>query len=192
MKGDDLTLLEQNTQLTHWHTLRTRGYPHNLIENITSEVKLAERKSALLQNNKLRQKICLLFSYNVPSHRCLTERTPIWTNAIQSSVYREKYTKSQPLFPTFLSRAKLFGQVSHFTACRSVKVVVWQHFDFKSADWLSDNLLVSPADICEQWERNLTARFSRRSWGRNAWRTLWERLRGRPWFQWRKVIAAEP
>ena len=115
MKGDDLTLLEQNTQLTHWHTLRTRGYPHNLIENITSEVKFAERKSALLQNNKLRKKICLLFSYNVPSHRCLTERTPIWTKAIQSSVYREKYTKSQPLFPTFLSRAKLFGQVSHFT-----------------------------------------------------------------------------
>ena len=30
---------------------------------------------------------------------------------------------------------------------------------------------LAPADICEQKERNLTVRFSRRSWGRNAWRT---------------------
>ena len=31
-----------------------------------------------------------------------------------------------------------------------------QHFDFNSADWISDNLHVIPADICEQWERNLS------------------------------------
>ena len=33
------------------------------------------------------------------------------------------------------------------------------------------SLIVStsaPADICEQWKRNLTARFSRCLWGRNA------------------------
>ena len=30
MKGENLTVLEQTTQLTH--RLRTRGYPHNLIE----------------------------------------------------------------------------------------------------------------------------------------------------------------
>ena len=59
MKGEDLTVLEQTTQLTH---IRTSGCPHNLIKKITSEVKFAERKSALLQNNNVWKKICLLFS----------------------------------------------------------------------------------------------------------------------------------
>ena len=31
-----------------------------------------------------------------------------------------------------------------------------QHFDLSSADWISDNLHVLTADICEQWERNLS------------------------------------
>ena len=54
MKGEDLTVLEQTTQKTHSYLTsdRTRGYPH-LIEKITMEVKFAERKSALLQNNKV-------------------------------------------------------------------------------------------------------------------------------------------
>ena len=37
--------------------LRARGYPHNLIEKITSEVKFTERKSALQKNNEVRKKI---------------------------------------------------------------------------------------------------------------------------------------
>ena len=55
MKGEDLTVLEQTTQKTHSYLTsdRTRGYPHLLIEKVTMEVKFAERKSALLQNNKV-------------------------------------------------------------------------------------------------------------------------------------------
>ena len=37
--------------------LRARGYPHNLIEKITSEVKFTERKSGLQKNNEVRKNI---------------------------------------------------------------------------------------------------------------------------------------
>ena len=37
--------------------LRARGYPHNVIGKITSEVKFTERKSALQKNNEVRKKI---------------------------------------------------------------------------------------------------------------------------------------
>ena len=79
--------------------------------------------------------------------------------------------KANPFSYILVLSKTLWSSVTLYRACRSVKVVVCQHFDFKSAHWHSDNLLVSPADICEQWKGNLTARFSRRSWGRNAWRT---------------------
>ena len=51
MKGEDLTVSEQTNHLTH--IARSRGYPHLLTEKITSEVKFTQRKSGLLQNNKV-------------------------------------------------------------------------------------------------------------------------------------------
>ena len=45
------------TSTTSKKRLRARGYPHNLIEKITSEVKFTERKSALQENNEVRKKI---------------------------------------------------------------------------------------------------------------------------------------
>ena len=89
---------------------------------LTISVKILPRRLNLPNGSRLYYKtincektsaFCSVTTYH-PT-RCLTERTPMWTNAIQSSVYRERYTKSQPVFPTFLSWAKLFGQVSHFT-----------------------------------------------------------------------------
>ena len=56
MKGEVLTLLEQTTQLTHTN-LRTRDYPDKLSEKLPRRVKFSERRSALLRNNKLRNKI---------------------------------------------------------------------------------------------------------------------------------------
>ena len=47
--------------------LRARGYPHNLIEKITSEVKFTERKSALQKNNEVRKKILPLVTTYHPS-----------------------------------------------------------------------------------------------------------------------------
>ena len=65
IKGEALRLKRTNSSAKSFYEniynfkkrLRARGYPHNLIEKITSEVKFTERKSALQKNNKVRKKI---------------------------------------------------------------------------------------------------------------------------------------
>ena len=46
-----------------------------------------------------------------------------------------------------------------------------QHFDFNSADWFSDNLHVISSWYLQTMGKEFIFQFSRRSWGRNAWRT---------------------
>ena len=56
--------------ITNFKTrLQARGYQHNLIEKITSEIKFTERKSALQQNEKVRNKILPFFK--LTTRRCL-------------------------------------------------------------------------------------------------------------------------
>ena len=65
IKGEALRLKRTNSSAKSFYEniynfkkrLRARGYPHNLIEKITSEVKFTERKSALQKNNEVRKKI---------------------------------------------------------------------------------------------------------------------------------------
>ena len=67
----------------------------------------------------------------------------------------KKYIKGQCLSSRFSSGAKIFGHVSHSTELVRM-CLACQHFDFNSADWISIICMWSPADICEQWERNLS------------------------------------
>ena len=53
MKGEDLTVLEQTTQLTRKRSYYVVAIRTISSKKITSEVKFAERKSALLQNNNV-------------------------------------------------------------------------------------------------------------------------------------------
>ena len=82
--------------------------------------------------------------------------------------FTERNIQKANIVPTFLSGAKLwlhsiklrhrFWPVNALTSSAPIGfpiICVW-----------------APADICEQWEGNLTARFSRHSWGRKTWRTL--------------------
>ena len=65
IKGEALRLLRTNSSAKSFYEniynfkkrLRARGYPHNLIQKLTSEVKFTERKSALQKNNEVRKKI---------------------------------------------------------------------------------------------------------------------------------------
>ena len=65
IKGEALRLLRTSSSeklfyenISNFKTrLRARGYSHNLIETITSEVKFTERKSALQQTDKVRKNI---------------------------------------------------------------------------------------------------------------------------------------
>ena len=64
MKGEDLTLLKQTTQLFH------TAFVLEAAITVSLKNRLPQRLNLLYKNNKL-------FSYNVPSHRCLTKRTPL-------------------------------------------------------------------------------------------------------------------
>ena len=65
IKGESLRLLRTNSSGKSFYEniynfkkrLRAGGYPHNLIEKITSEVKFTEQKSALQKNNEVRKKL---------------------------------------------------------------------------------------------------------------------------------------
>ena len=70
----------------------------------------------------------------------------------------------------FSSGAKIFGHVSHSTELVRM-CLACQHFDFNSADWIFDNLHVISSWYLRTMGKEFIFRFSRRSWGRNAWRT---------------------
>ena len=65
VKGESLRLLKTNSSAQSFNDkiynfkkrLRATGYPHNLIEKITSEGKFTEQKSALQKNNEVWKKI---------------------------------------------------------------------------------------------------------------------------------------
>ena len=68
------------------------------------------------------------------------------------------------------SGAKIFGHVSHSTELVRM-CLACQHFDFNSADWISDNLHVIFSRYLRTMGKEVIFQFSRLSWGRNAWRT---------------------
>ena len=69
------------------------------------------------------------------------------------------------------SRQEQKSLVTYHTL-QSLYVCVWLVNTLTSTAPIGSPIICmwSPADICEQWERNLS-QFNRRSWGRNAWRT---------------------
>ena len=66
IKGEALRLLRTNSSAKSFYEniynfkkpLHARGYPHNLIEKITSEFNFTERKSTLQKNNEVRTLLC--------------------------------------------------------------------------------------------------------------------------------------
>ena len=75
---------------------------------------------------------------------------------------RETYTKRQPLSPKY-SCSEL----------NSLIMYQWLVNTWTFTAPIGSPIICTPAPahICEQWERNLTTRFRRCSWGRNAWQT---------------------
>ena len=106
----------------------------------------------------------------LPQGLNLLNRSRLYYKTITSSLYREKYTKSQRVSPMFSSGAEIFGHVSHSTELVRM-CLACQHFDFNSADWISDNLHVISSWYLQTMGKEFIFQFSRRSWGRNAWRT---------------------
>ena len=140
------------------------------LEKITSEVKFAERKSALLQNNNVWKKILpFVQSYKVtpPLHHPKNNFMSKW-HLIQP-LQREIY-KKPTLISYILVRSKnLWSRITLYRACTYVFGL--------STLWLQqhrlnlDNLHVISSWYLRTMGKEFIFRFSRRSWGTNAWRT---------------------
>ena len=109
------------------------------LKKITAEVKFAERKSALLQNNNVKQILPFVQSYKVtpPLHHPKNNNF-ISKRHLIHPLQREIYKKAR-LSPRFSSAAKIFGHLAH-----SIELVrmclACQHLDLNSAAGISDNL----------------------------------------------------
>ena len=121
MKGEDLTVLEQTTQLTLKRSYYVVATPTISSKKITSEVKFAERKSALLQNNNVWKKILpFVQSYKVtpPLHHPKNNFMSKW-HLIQP-LQREIY-KKPTLISYILVRSKnLWSRITLYRACTYV------------------------------------------------------------------------
>ena len=78
--------------------------------------------------------------------------------ASNSALTERNIQKTTLIFHAVVRSNTLWSIIALYRVCTSC--LACQHFEFNSADW-----------FFSQWERNLTARCSRHSWGRNAWRT---------------------
>ena len=117
------------------------------LKKITSEVKFAERKSALLQTNNVWKKLCLLFSNPAvasPKERLYDQMTSE-RNIHKANAY------------LLNSRQEQKSLVTYHTL-QSVYVCVWLVNTLTSITPIVSPIICmwSPADVCEQWERNLS------------------------------------
>ena len=103
IKGEALRLLRTNSSAKSFYEniynfkkrLRARGYPHNLIEKITSEVKFTEQKSALQKNNEVRKKILPFITMYHPALLNLKNiLTSKWHLIKDKPLLREIYNES--------------------------------------------------------------------------------------------------
>ena len=126
------------------------------LKKITSEVKFVERKSALLQNNNMWRKILPFFSVfqgnlavaspkellyeQMASNPAFTERNIQKPNAyLLNSRLEQKYLVTYHTLPSFYVCVWLLNTLTSTAPIGSPIICMW-----------------SPADICEQWERNLS------------------------------------
>ena len=116
------------------------------------------------------KKCCLLFSLikkTPPLHHPKNDFMIKW-HLIQP-LQREIY-KKPTLTSYILVRSKIFGHVSHSTELVRM-CLACQHFDFNSADWISDNLHVISSRCLRTMRKEFIFQFSRRSSDRSAWLT---------------------
>ena len=140
ISGVELTLsvmwVESSEQF--WHKIRRiwRICEPCSLKKITLEVKFAEWKSTLLQNNNVWKKKFCLCSVLQANPAVASSNEQLYEQMMSNPAFTEKYTKTQRLSPRFLSGAKIFGHVSHSTQLVRV-CLACQHFDFNSTESFS-------------------------------------------------------
>ena len=140
MKGEDLTVLEQTTQLTHKCSYQRLPWQ--------SHWKIRPRRLNLLNRSRFYYKtICmkkiLLFiqSYKV-TPAVASPKEQLYEQTASNPAFTERnIQKANKAYLLDSSAAKTFGHVTHSTELVS-KCLACQHFDINSADWISDDLHV--------------------------------------------------
>ena len=141
------------------------------LKNITSEVKFAEQKAALLQNSNVWKKILpFVQSYKVAALLYHPKSNFMSKWHLIQPLQREICKKPTLISYIKTSGAKIFGHISHSTELVCM-CLACQHFNFKSTDWISDSLRVISSRYLRTMGKEFIVRFSRHSWGKNAWRT---------------------
>ena len=140
------------------------------LKKITSEVKFAERKSALLQNNNVWKKILPFVQsckVSPPLHHPKNNFMSKW-HLIQP-LKREIYKKPNAYLLDSCPEQK--SLVTYHTL-PSLYVCVWLVNTLTSTAPIGSPIICmwSPTDICEQWERNSLS-VKQTLVGQEAWRT---------------------
>ena len=97
------------TSKTSKKRLRARGYPHNLIEKITSKVTFTDRKSALQKNNEVRKKILPFVTTYHPALPNLKNILISKRHLIQDQQQRREINNDTPIIS--YKRTKSLGDI---------------------------------------------------------------------------------
>ena len=125
------------------------------LKKITSEVKFAERKSALLQNNKVWKKI-LPFVQLRGRPATTSPKGHLYEHMTYNPAFTERNIHGANAY--FLdSRPEQKCLVTYHTL-PSLYICLWLVNTLTSTAPIGSLIICmwSPADICEQWERNLS------------------------------------
>ena len=125
------------------------------MKKITSEFKFAERNSALLQNNKVWKK-SLPFVQLRGNHTVASPKEQLYERMTSNPAFTEKNIQNANAY-LLDSRPKQKCLVTYHTLL-SLYVCVWLVNTLTSTAPIGSPIICMwfPADICEQWERNLS------------------------------------
>ena len=169
MKGEELTVLDQTTQLTHKHS-----YYWLPSESLWKKL---PRRLNLLNGSQLHYKtitcekkknsaFCLILQGN-PA--IASSKEQLYEQMTSNPAFTERNIQKANAY-LLSSGAKIFGHVSHSTELVRM-CLACQHFDFDCADWIFDNLHVISSRYLQTMGKEFIFQLSRCSWGRNAWQT---------------------
>ena len=127
------------------------------LKKIISEVKFAERKSAFLQNNNVWKKFCL-FSDLQGNPAVTSPKEQLYEQMTSNPAFTERNMQKANAYLLYSSQ-KLKSLVTYHTL-QSLYVSVWLVNTLTWTAPIGSSIICmwSPADICEQWERNLSFR----------------------------------
>ena len=112
------------------------------------------------------KKFCPLFSLTRSDPAVASPKEQLYEQMTSNSAFTERNIQKANSY-LLVSRQEQKSLVTYHTTELVRMCLAFQHFDFNSADWISDNLHVISSRYLRKMGKEFIFRFSRRSWGRN-------------------------